>query len=83
MAKSKKQQPAKRKYVKRSPKWVLSTKKDMSFPEIKLNLEAIAKPDELDLLRDMLANFESMAEDARYRAYQYLTSKYSRYGTTF
>lgn len=74
----KKSQPTKRKYVKR-------TKKDDINVTGNNKVEVVWVPqqDELDLLRDMLANFESMAEDARYRAYNYFTSKYSKYGTTF
>jgi hypothetical protein len=40
------------------------------------------KKDELDLLRDMLATFESLSEDARFRAYAYFKNKFSAYDIT-
>lgn len=71
----KRAQPAKRAYVKRAH--------SDHEPVIKIIPQAINMMDELDLLRDVLAAFESMSEEARFRAYSYFTSKYSKYGTTF
>jgi len=37
------------------------------------------KGDELDLLRDIVAAFDGLTEDARYRAYAYFKDKFAKY----
>lgn len=62
-----------KKRVKKGEAIFVDTTGEYTIPVVQLR-------DELDLLRDMLTAFESMTDEARGRAYDFFTNKYSRYG---